>query len=130
MGVDFAPFWAVLVFFLNYLPNVGSIIAVTLASLLAFVQFGAGWALLVAAGLTIIDQLLGNFLDPRLQGRTLNVSSLVVLLSVIFWGLIWGVVGALLAVPLTVTIMLICAQVPALEPVAVLLGGGPDDDED
>jgi AI-2 transport protein TqsA len=129
MGVDFAPFWAVLIFFLNYLPNVGSIVAVTLASLLAFVQFGTGWALLVAAGLAAIDQVLGNFLDPRLQGRTLNVSSLVVLLSVIFWGLIWGLVGALLAVPLTVTIILVCAQVPGLEPVAVLLSGAPDDDD-
>jgi AI-2 transport protein TqsA len=72
--------------------------------------------------------VLGNFLDPRLQGRTLNLSSLVALLSVIFWGWIWGVVGALLAVPLTVTIILVCAQVPALEPVAVLLSGAPDDD--
>lgn len=129
MGVDFAPFWAVLIFFLNYLPNVGSIIAVTLASLLAFVQFGAGWGLLIAAGLTAIDQVLGNFLDPRLQGRTLNVSSLVVLLSVIFWGWIWGVVGALLAVPLTLTIILICAQVQTLEPVAVLLSGGTDQED-
>jgi AI-2 transport protein TqsA len=128
MGVDFAPFWAVLIFFLNYLPNVGSIIAVTLASLLAFVQFGAAWALLVAAGLTAIDQLLGNFLDPRLQGRTLNVSSLVVLLAVIFWGWLWGVVGALLAVPLTVTMILVCAHVPMLKPIAVLLSGGEDED--
>ena len=128
MGVDFAPFWAVLIFFLNYLPSVGSIIAVTLASLLAFVQFGVGWGLLIAAGLIAIDQVLGNFLDPRLQGRTLDVSSLVVLLSVIFWGWIWGVVGALLAVPLTVTLILICARVPTLEPVAVLLGGSNDGD--
>lgn len=130
MGVDFAPFFAVLIFFLNYLPNVGSIIAVALASLLAFAQFGVGWGLVIAAGLTAIDQVLGNFLDPKLQGRTLNVSSLVVLLSVIFWGWIWGVVGALLAVPLTLTIILICAQVPALEPVAVLLGGDDDGDGD
>jgi AI-2 transport protein TqsA len=127
MGVDFAPFWAVLIFFLNYLPNLGSIIAVTLASLLAFAQFGVTWGIVVAAGLTAIDQVLGNFLDPKLQGRTLGVSSLVVLLSVIFWGWIWGVVGALLAVPLTLTIILICAHVPTLEPVAVLLSGGTDD---
>jgi AI-2 transport protein TqsA len=126
MGVDFAPFWAVLIFFLNYLPNVGSIIAVTLASLLAFAQFGIAWGLLIAAGLTALDQVLGNFVDPRLQGRTLNLSSLVVLLSVIFWGWIWGVVGALLAVPLTLTIILVCAHVPALEPVAVLLSSADD----
>jgi AI-2 transport protein TqsA len=130
MGVDFAPFWAVLIFFLNYLPNVGSIVVGTLATLLAFVQFGAGWACLVGVGLVAIDQVLGNFLDPKLQGRNLDVSSLVVLIAVIFWGWMWGVGGALLAVPLTVTIILVCAHVPALEPIAVLLSGGaPEDDE-
>jgi AI-2 transport protein TqsA len=130
MGVDFAPFWAVLIFFLNYLPNIGSIVALSLATLLAFVQFGAAWALLIGGGLTAIDQVLGNFVDPRLESRTLNVSSLVVLLAVIFWGWLWGVVGALLAVPLTVTILLVCAHVPMLEPVAVLLSGGEDQHAD
>jgi AI-2 transport protein TqsA len=128
MGVDFAPFWAVLIFFFNYLPNVGSIVVGTLATLLAFVQFGPGWAAVVAVGMIGIDQLLGNFFDPKLQGRHLDVSSLVVLLAVIFWGWMWGVGGALLAVPLTVTIILVCAQVPALEPIAVLLSGGPEKD--
>jgi predicted PurR-regulated permease PerM len=127
MGVDFAPFWAVLIFFLNYLPNIGSIIVVTLATLLAFVQFGPGWAGVVAAGLIAIDQVLGNFLGPRLQGRSLDVSALVVLLAVIFWAWLWGIAGALLAVPLTATIIVVCAHVRALEPVAVLLGGGSDD---
>jgi predicted PurR-regulated permease PerM len=126
MGVDFAPFWAVLIFFLNYLPNIGSIIAVTLATLLAFVQFGLGWAGVILAGLIAIDQVLGNFLGPRLQGRSLDVSALVVLLAVIFWAWLWGIGGAFLAVPLTVTIILVCAHVPALEPIAVLLGGGTD----
>jgi AI-2 transport protein TqsA len=128
MGVDFAPFWAVLVFFLNYLPNLGSIVVGTLATLLAFVQFGAGWAVVVATGLIGIDQLLGNFIDPKLQGRNLDVSSLVVLIAVIFWGWMWGIGGALLAVPLTVTIILVCAHVPALEPIAVLLSGGAERD--
>ena len=91
---------------------------------ITFVQLGFGWALVVAAGLAAIDQVIGNYLDPRLLGRTLDVSSLVVLLSVIFWGWIWGIIGALLAVPMTVTIMLICAHVPSLEPIAVLLGSG------
>jgi len=130
MGVDFVLFWAVLIFFLNYLPNVGSIVVGTLATLLAFVQFGFGWACLVAAGLIGIDQLLGNFLDPKLQGRSLNLSSLVVLVALIFWGWMWGVGGALLAVPLTVTIILACAHVPALEPIATLLSGAPEEDED
>jgi AI-2 transport protein TqsA len=126
MGVDFAPFWGVLFFLLNYLPNIGSIIAGIPPTLLAFVQFGPGWALLVAGGLLAMEQVTGNFLDPRLQGRTLNVSSLVVLLSVILWGWIWGVPGALIAVPLTVTIILVCAKVALLRPIAVLLSGGED----
>ena len=129
MGVDFAPFWGVLFFLLNYLPNIGSIIAGIPPTVLAFVQFGFGWALLVAAGLIAMEQVIGNFLDPRLQGRTLNISSLVVLLSVIFWGWIWGIPGALIAVPLTVTIILVCDQVSMLRPIAVLLRGGADTGE-
>jgi AI-2 transport protein TqsA len=73
----------------------------TLPVLLAFVQFGFGWGLLTAAGLLAIDQVLGNYFDPRLTDKALNASSLVLLLSVIFWGWIWSVAGALLAVPLT-----------------------------
>lgn len=124
LGVDFAPFWGVLFFLLNYLPNIGSIIAGLPPTILAFVQFGFGWGLLAAGGLLIMEQIMGNFLDPRLQGRTLNVSSLVVLLSVIFWGWIWGIPGALIAVPLTVTLILICANTEALRPIAILLSEG------
>jgi AI-2 transport protein TqsA len=123
MGVDFAPFWGVLIVLLNYLPNLGSIIAGIPPSLLAFAQFGPGWAMLVAGGLLALEQVSGNFLDPHLQGRTLNVSSLIVLLSVILWGWIWGVPGALIAVPLTVTIILVCAKFAMLRPIAVLLSG-------
>ena len=126
MGVDFAPFWGVLFFLLNYLPNIGSIIAGIPPTVLAFVQLGFGWGLLVAGGLITMEQIIGNFLDPRLQGRTLNVSSLVVLLSVIFWGWVWGVPGALIAVPLTVTIILVCANTSALRPIAVLLSESAD----
>ena len=71
--------------------------------------------------------MIGNYLDPRLQGRTLNISSLVVLVSVILWGWIWGVVGTLLAVPMTVLIISACERVPALQPIAILLQGGADE---
>lgn len=127
LGVDFAFFWGLLTFLLNYVPNIGSIVAVIPPSLLALLQFGVGWALLVIAGLAVMDQILGNFLDPRLQGRSLNVSPLVVLVSVIFWGWVWGIVGTLLAVPLTVTLIIICAHVPALKPLALLLSGSTSD---
>ena len=129
LGVDFAPFWGVLFFLLNYVPNIGSIIAGIPPTALAFVQFGFGWGLLAAGGLMLLDQIMGNFLDPRLQGRTLNVSSLVILLAVIFWGWIWGVAGALIAVPLTVTLIVVCANTAALRPIAVLLSGEEEIDE-
>jgi predicted PurR-regulated permease PerM len=128
IDVDFALFWGVMIFLCNFIPTIGSIVAAAPPVLLAFIQFGFGWSLLVAAGLLAIDQVLGNYFDPRFLGKALNVSSLVLLLSVIFWGWIWGVVGALLAVPLTITIILLCAHVPALQPIAILLGGDVDDE--
>jgi AI-2 transport protein TqsA len=128
MDVDFALFWGVAIFLLNYILNIGSIVAATPPVLLAFIQFGVGWSLLVAGGLIVIDQVLGNYFDPRLTGKALNVSSLVLLLSVILWGWIWGVAGALLAVPLTITIILFCAHLPALQPIAILLGGDVGDE--
>ena len=129
LGVDFAVLWGLLFFLLNYVPNIGSLVAGIPPALLAFLQLGLGWALVAVAGLVLIDQVIGNFLDPRLQGRTLNISSLVVLISVILWGWIWGVVGTLLAVPMTVVIISACERIPALRPIAILLRGGPEEDE-
>jgi AI-2 transport protein TqsA len=85
--------------------------------------------LLAGGGLLAIDQYIGNYLDPRLLGRTLNISSLVVLISVIFWGWIWGVIGTLLAVPMTATIMIACDHVPALRPIAIFMSGGGGESE-
>jgi AI-2 transport protein TqsA len=129
LGVDFALLWGVLFFLLNYVPNIGSLIAGIPPTLLAFLDLGFGWALLAAGGLLAIDQVIGNYLDPRLMGRTLNISSLVVLISVIFWGWIWGVAGALLSVPMTATIMIACGHVPALRPIAILMSSGDDERE-
>jgi AI-2 transport protein TqsA len=129
LGVDFAVFWGVLFFLLNYLPNIGSILAGIPPTVLAFLQLGFGWGLLAAGGLIVMEQFMGNFLDPKLTGRTLNVSSLVVLLSVLLWGWIWGIAGALIAVPITVTLILVFANADALRPIAVLLSGEDDIDE-
>jgi AI-2 transport protein TqsA len=129
LEVDFALLWGLLFFLLNYVPNIGSLIAGIPPALLAFVQLGFGWAVVATAGLVAIDQVIGNYLDPRLQGRTLNISSLVVLISVILWGWIWGVVGTLLAVPMTVLIISACERVPALQPIAILMQGGQTDGE-
>jgi AI-2 transport protein TqsA len=127
LGVDFALLWALLFFLLNYVPNIGSLIAGIPPAILAFVQLGFGWAVLAAAGLVAIEQIIGNYVDPRLQGRALNISSLVVLVSVILWGWIWGVAGTLLAVPMTVLIISACERVPALQPIAIMMQGGREE---
>jgi AI-2 transport protein TqsA len=127
VGVDFALLWGVMFFLFNYAPTVGSIVAGVLATVVAFLQLGPVWAAVAAGGMIAIDQAIGNFLDPHLQGRTLDISPLVVLISVIFWGWIWGVPGMLLAVPMTATMITVCEQVPALEPIAILMSGGGEE---
>jgi AI-2 transport protein TqsA len=126
IGVDFTLLWGLMFYLLNYAPTVGSIIAGVLAVLVAFLQLGPLWAAIAAGGIIAIDQAIGNVLDPRLQGRALDISPLVVLLSVIFWGWIWGVPGMILAVPMTATLITLCELVPALQPAATLMSGGSE----
>jgi AI-2 transport protein TqsA len=122
LGLHFAEFWALLVFILNYIPTIGSIFATIFPSLLALVQFESLVPFVVLlVGITIIQQLLGSFIEPNLMGMTLNLSPLVVVISLIVWGIIWGVVGMFLCVPITVIIVIILANFPATRWVAVLL---------
>ncbi len=104
VGVDFPILWGVLAFLLNFIPNIGSIIAVIPPALLALVQFGIGDTVIVIAGYIIINTLMGNILEPKFMGAKLGLSTLVVFLSLIFWGWVLGPVGMLLSVPLTITI--------------------------
>jgi len=122
IGVDFALFWAFLIFLFNYVPSIGSITATLLPGLLALVQFDTLTPFLVIIfGVSGIQLLVGNILEPRLMGDTLNISPLVVVLSLILWSVLWGVVGMLLSVPITVAIIIICAQFPTTRAVAILL---------
>ena len=123
LGVDFAAFWALLIFALNFIPIIGSIIAVALPVVLALVQPGGG---LVLAGLTLAllftaEQVVGSFVEPRLLGKSLNLSPLVILLSLASWGTLWGFAGMLLCVPITVAIMIVLSQFDASRPIAILL---------
>ena len=122
IDLDFAAFWALLVFILNYIPTIGSIVATALPGLLALVQF-VEWTpvIVLVVGITIIQQGMGNFVEPNLMGMTLNLSPLVVVMSLILWGLIWGVVGMFLCVPITVIIVIILANFPGTQWVAILL---------
>ena len=104
LGVDHFLLWAVLAFLLNYIPNIGSIIAAIPAVLMAFVQFGFGIAGLAGLGFVLVNTVMGNMVEPRLMGRGLGLSTLVVFLSLIFWGWLLGSVGMLLSVPLTMVV--------------------------
>lgn len=101
MGVQFYVLWALLAFLLNYIPNIGSIIAAVPAVILAFLQLGAGYASVVVGLFVSVNMIMGNVVEPRFMGRSLGLSTLVVFLSLIFWGWLLGMVGMLLSVPLT-----------------------------
>ncbi len=122
VGLDFAAFWALLVFIMNFIPTIGSIVATILPGLLALVQFEE-WSpvIVLVVGITVIQQTMGNFIEPNLMGMTLNLSPLVVVMSLILWGLIWGVVGMFLCVPITVIFVIILANFPETSWVAILL---------
>lgn len=106
LGVDHAALWGVVAFMFNFIPNIGSIIAAVPAVLLAMVQIDVTTAMLVAAGYVAINIGVGSVLEPRYMGKELGLSTLVVFLSLVFWGWILGPVGMLLSVPLTVSVKL------------------------
>ena len=122
LGLDFAVIWGVLAFLANYIPSIGSILAAIPPILLAIVQLGWPSALGVLAGYLLINIALGNFIEPRLMGRSLGLSPLVVFLSLVFWGWIWGPVGMLFAVPMTVIAKLVLESSDETRWIAVLLG--------
>ncbi|MFK7936961.1 MAG: AI-2E family transporter [Saprospiraceae bacterium] len=122
VGIDFALFWGFLIFLLNYIPTFGSIIATAFPSLLALVQFDSLSPFLIVLFVVVgIQLLMGSFLEPRWMGDQLNISPLVVLLSLTLWGIIWGPVGMLLCVPITIILIIIFSQFPSTRPIAVLL---------
>ena len=121
VGVEFAFMWGLLFFLLNYIPNIGSLAVAAGVSLTALIQFGLWRGLLVMSGIIVLEQVIGNLVGPRIQGRSLRVSPLVLLWSIIFWSWVWGIAGALLATPLAVTIVMICEHVKPLHPLAMLL---------
>jgi len=122
LGVDYALLWGFLAFALNYVPNIGSIIAAIPAVLLALVQVGPGKALAAAAGYLLVNVLMGSIIEPRFMGRGLGLSTLVVFLSLLFWGWVLGPVGMLLSVPLTITAKIALDSRDDTRWLAVLLG--------
>jgi AI-2 transport protein TqsA len=122
VGLDFAEFWALLIFILHFIPTIGVIVATILPTVLAAVQFDhIGPCLAVGIGITAIAMLMGNIVEPNIMGETLNLSPLTVIIALILWGTVWGVVGAFLCVPLTVILVIVMSNFRATRWVSILL---------
>lgn len=120
--LDFAWFWALLTFVLNFIPNIGSIIAVMLASLFSLVQFDNYYSFMFLAWwLTSVQVLMWNIIEPRFMWNKLNLSPLVIIISLWFWWMLWWIVWMLLSVPIMVIINIILAKIPATRSIAILL---------
>ena len=122
LGVDFPVLWGFLTFLLHYIPDLGSIVAAIPAVLLALLQLGMGPAALAAAGYIVVGFTLGNVVEPRLMGRKLGLSTLVVFLSLIFWGGLLGPIGVVLCIPFTMTLKFAFESSKSTRWIAVLLG--------
>lgn len=122
IGLDAPLFWAFLIFLMNYIPAVGSLIATAFPAMFAMLQFGelmpGVWVLIIVGAIQLI---VGNYIDPKLTGSSLNVSPLVVLIGLAFWGAIWGIIGMILSVPITVIMIIILSEFPQTQGIAVLL---------
>jgi predicted PurR-regulated permease PerM len=122
IGVDYPLLWGVLAFALNFIPTIGSIIALIPPVLLTIIQLGFVEAIIILIGYLVINTIMGNILEPKFMGKGLGLSTLVVFLSLIFWGWILGPIGMLLSVPLTITIKIALDSSDETRWLAVLLG--------
>lgn len=122
IGVDTPFFWAFLIFILNFIPTIGSLVATIFPAIFALLQFGEFTpAILVLAIVGAIQLVVGNFIEPRAMGKTMNISPLVVILTLMLWGMMWGIPGMLLSVPITVILIIIMSEFEGTKPIAILL---------
>ncbi|WP_185804566.1 AI-2E family transporter [Pontivivens nitratireducens] len=125
-GVDLIFVWGILTFLLSFVPNLGSVVSGVLPTVYAFLTKDIGTAIAVAAGLLAIEQVIGNFVDPRVQGRQISISPVVILTGLLLFAWIWGVPGTLLSTPVLIAALVICARIEPLRPVALLLSDRDD----
>ena len=134
IGVEFAGVWAFIVFVTSYIPTIGAIVACSLPILYSLITAPTlQQPILTAAGLIVLQILFGNILEPKFTGKTLNISTLAILINLVFWGMIWGIAGMFFSVPLLVATYIICAQFDSTRWIAILLsadGNIPDKNED
>lgn len=130
VGVDSAPFWAFLIFLLNYIPTVGSLIGTVFPAIFCLIQFGEFTPfLIVLFAVGGVQVVVGNIIEPKLFGKSLNLSPLVTILSLAVWGKIWGITGMVLSVPITVILIIIFSQFDKTKNIAILLSESGDVDE-
>jgi predicted PurR-regulated permease PerM len=122
LGVDFPVLWGFVAFVLFYIPNIGSIISAIPAVITAYVGLGAGTAALAALGYVAVGTVIGNFIEPRLMGRQLGLSTLVVFLSLLFWGSMLGTIGVVLCIPFTMTLKFAFESNESTRWIAMVLG--------
>jgi len=126
LGVDYPVLWGMLSFLLNYVPNIGSIIAALPAILLALVQLGVGSALLTVLGFLVVNVVIGNILEPKLTGKGMSLSTLVVFLSLVFWGWVLGPIGMILSVPMTSLVKIALESFEKTQGLAIMLGSSTE----
>lgn len=125
-GLDFAPLWGVMAVVLNFIPTIGSIIITALMILMSFVQFAPaiGPIIFVSISAIVIQNVVGNFIDPKLSGNSLNLSAFIILVGLGIFGYIWGIVGMFLAVPILSVLQIVCANIDETRPIAMLISSG------
>ncbi|MEX2132279.1 MAG: AI-2E family transporter [Pseudohongiellaceae bacterium] len=122
VGVDFAIIWGLLIFLLNFIPTIGSIIATIFPAVISLAQFeGYTQFFIVLGGVGVFQNLIGNFLEPKMMGNTFNLSPLLILLNLGLWGYVWGVIGMFLCVPLLIIIFIVLSHFPQTRPIAIML---------
>lgn len=122
VGVDAPVFWSMLIFIMNFIPTIGSLIGTMFPAVFALLQFGEiGPFVYVLVFVGLVQVVIGNVVEPKLMGNSLNISSLVVILTLGIWGAIWGIMGMVLSVPITVMMIIVCEEIPALRFIAVML---------
>ena len=127
--VDLLGVWMLLAVLLNFIPTVGSIVAGSLPVLYAMVTRDPGTVAIIAGGLFVLEQILGNVVDPLVQGKQVSVSPVVVLIGLLVWGWVWGITGTLLATPMTIVVLVVCAHIPATRTFALMLSDMDEMDE-
>ncbi len=127
IGLDFPIVWGFLAFIMNFIPIFGSVISVGLTTIFSLLQFYPSWGktLFILLFMTSVNMILGNILEPRIEGKNLGISPVIILISLSLWGYIWGFTGMLLAVPLMVIIKIVCENIDYLKGLAILIGNDP-----